>query len=247
MVITSSARNSEQAREVVSARPSSEAGARSFREMTGKVPLWKRTLDITCLLVALPTVLPLMLCIAAFIKIVSPGPVFFRQRRIGFLGQPFDCMKFRSMEVNADTQVHSTHVEDLIKSDRPMTKLDNSGDKRLIKLGWFLRATGLDELPQLINVLKGEMSLVGPRPCTPSEFALFQAWQRERCRTLPGLTGLWQVSGKNKTTFTEMIKLDIYYAQHSSIWLDLKIMLMTFPVLFSQVQETQTANGGKKP
>lgn len=206
---------------------------------SGSVPLWKRGLDLTCLLIALPTVLPLMLMLAAFIKLVSPGPIFFRQKRVGFLGESFDCLKFRTMEVNADTKVHQNYVADLIKSDTPMTKMDNRGDSRLIKMGWLLRATGLDELPQLINVLKGEMSLVGPRPCTPAEFGCFQAWHKERCKALPGLTGLWQVSGKNRTTFTEMIKLDIYYAQHSSLWLDLKIMLRTFPVLFSQVQETQ--------
>ena len=224
--------------ESVSAQSEEKMGART-------VPIWKRALDLTCLLVALPTVLPLMLLIAAFIKIVAPGPVFFRQKRVGFLGQTFDCLKFRTMEVNADTKVHQNYVADLIKSDTPMTKMDNRGDKRLIKLGWLLRSTGLDEMPQLINVLKGEMSLVGPRPCTPAEFECFQSWHKQRCHALPGLTGLWQVSGKNRTTFTEMIKLDIYYAQHSSLWLDLKIMFRTFPVLFSQVQESQAVKTKK--
>lgn len=209
------------------------------------VPLWKRALDISCLLVAFPTVLPLMLMIAGLIKLVSPGPVFFKQERIGFLGRRFMCLKFRTMRVNADTNVHQNYVKGLIKSDAPMVKMDNKGDARLIPLGWLLRASGLDELPQLLNVLKGDMSLVGPRPCTPSEFAEFENWHKQRCQALPGLTGLWQVSGKNKTTFTEMMKLDIYYARNSSIWLDLRIMLRTLPVLFSQLQETQTAKTRK--
>lgn len=218
-----------------------EAPAAISEDIAGaRVPVWKRTLDIMCLLLAMPTILPLMLLIAAVIKIVSPGPVFFKQERIGFLGRPFMCLKFRTMRVNADTKVHQNHLKDLIKCDTPMTKMDSKGDSRLIPLGWLLRSSGLDELPQLINVFRGDMSLVGPRPCTPYEFEQFQPWHKQRLRALPGLTGLWQVSGKNKTTFTEMINLDIYYAQHCSFFFDIRIMLRTFPVLFSQIQETQS-------
>src|SRR5688572_10197230 len=126
------------------------------------VPYWKRVLDIGCLLLALPTLLPLMLLIAALIKIVSPGPVFFRQERIGFMGRRFKILKFRSMRVNAEVNSHQNHLKDLISSNTPMTKMDSKGDPRVIPLGSLLRSSGLDELPQLINVLKGEMSLVGP-------------------------------------------------------------------------------------
>ena len=202
-----------------------------------KVPFAKRLLDLTCLLLALPTLLPLFLVIGAVIKIVSPGPVFFRQERVGFMGRKFWIYKFRTMHVNAETSTHQNHLKDLIGSDRPMEKMDSKGDPRVIKFGSLLRSSGLDELPQLINVLRGEMSLVGPRPCTQYEYEQFQPWHKQRFRALPGLTGLWQVSGKNKTTFNAMINLDIRYANNWSLWMDLKIMLMTFPVLLSQVKE----------
>jgi exopolysaccharide production protein ExoY len=210
-----------------------------------RAPLWKRVQDCLCLLMALPAAFPLMLAIAAAIKIVSPGPVFFRQERIGFKGKAFKCLKFRTMKVNADTGVHQDHLKSLIKSDAPMTKMDKNGDPRLIPFGRILRSSGLDELPQLINVLKGEMSLVGPRPCTRYEYDHFEPWHKERFDALPGLTGLWQVSGKNRTTFTEMIQLDIKYARRSSPWLDFKIMARTFPVLFAQLKETRS-NKNKK-
>jgi len=202
-----------------------------------KAPLLKRALDLFCLLVALPTLLPLMLGIAAFIKIVSPGPVFFTQERIGFMGRRFRIFKFRSMRVNAETTSHQNHLKDLISSNTPMTKMDSKGDPRVIPYGAILRSSGLDELPQLINVVRGEMSLVGPRPSTPYEYEQFQPWHKQRCRAVPGLTGLWQVSGKNKTTFNEMINLDIQYANNWSVWLDIKIMFRTLPVLLGQLKE----------
>ncbi len=202
-----------------------------------KVPVMKRVLDISCLVLALPTLLPLFVAIALLIKIVSPGPVFFMQERIGFMGRRFRVFKFRTMKVNAETSIHQNHLRTLIGSDRPMIKMDAHGDPRVIKFGGLLRSSGLDELPQLINVLRGEMSLVGPRPCTQYEYEQFQPWHKQRFRALPGLTGLWQVSGKNKTSFNAMINLDIRYANNWSLWLDLKIMLLTFPVLLSQVKE----------
>jgi len=119
----------------------------------------------------------------------------------------------------------------------PMTKLDVRSDPRLAPFGALLRATGLDELPQVINVLRGEMSFVGPRPCIPYEYARFQPWQRQRFDAVPGLTGLWQVSGKNRTTFNQMIQLDIEYAQRLSLWLDLKIIFRTLPALWEQCLE----------
>jgi lipopolysaccharide/colanic/teichoic acid biosynthesis glycosyltransferase len=143
------------------------------------------------------------------------------------------------MFVNADTSLHQGHLDELMDSDTPLTKMDAKGDPRIIPFGRLLRASGLDELPQLINVLRGEMSLVGPRPCLPYEYNKYQRWQKERFNTLPGLTGLWQVGGKNKTTFTEMICLDIRYARAKTLWLDLKILLMTFPAVMTQVFESR--------
>jgi lipopolysaccharide/colanic/teichoic acid biosynthesis glycosyltransferase len=174
------------------------------------------------------------------IMVVSPGPILFRQERIGYRGRRFSCLKFRTMLVGADTAVHKSHLHSLMNSRAPMKKLDVAGDPRLIPLGALLRSTGLDELPQIINVLRGDMSLVGPRPCVPYEYEAYRPWQKERIKGLPGLTGLWQVSGKNKTTFEQMIHLDISYLRSKSIWLDLGIMLKTVPALLQQVKELLT-------
>jgi lipopolysaccharide/colanic/teichoic acid biosynthesis glycosyltransferase len=202
------------------------------------VPAWKRGLDITLVLLASPILVPLGLLIGLVIKVVSPGPVLFRQGRVGYLERHFMCLKFRTMVVNADTGVHEGHLERLMKSDRPMVKLD-AKDSRLIRGGRWLRASGLDELPQVINVLRGEMSLVGPRPCLPYEYDKYLPHQRERCATLPGLTGLWQVSGKNRTTFEEMIDMDVYYARHKSLLMDLRIIALTIPSIVMQLWETK--------
>ena len=150
--------------------------------------------------------------------------------------------KFRTMKVNVETESHERHLEQLINDNRPMTKLDAAGDPRIIRGGRLLRAAGLDELPQLLNVLSGEMSLVGPRPCTPSEFQRYQPWQKARVNAPPGLTGYWQVNGKNKTTFTEMINLDIFYAKNMSLWLDLAIIARTMPAIVAQLFETRIKN-----
>jgi len=198
------------------------------------VPAWKRILDVSLTLGALPLLVPVSAVIAVAIKCVSRGPVLFRQERIGFNGKPFVCFKFRTMRVNAPTTGHQAYLETLMKSGQPMTKMDCQGDPRLIPLGPILRSTGLDELPQFINVLRGEMSIVGPRPCLRYEYDSYEAWQKQRFNSLPGLTGLWQVSGKNKTTFEQMIRLDIRYAETKSIGLDLAIMLKTVPVLVLQ-------------
>ena len=164
----------------------------------------------------------MMLIIAIVIKVRSKGPVLFKQERVGLFGKRFIVFKFRTMIPGADTAVHETHVASLIESNRPMTKLDAHGDPRVIPFGRLLRASGLDELPQLINVLRGEMSFVGPRPCLPSEYNRYLPWQRERFRTLPGLTGLWQVSGKNRTTFNEMIDFDIQYIRDAIVMVGLE-------------------------
>jgi lipopolysaccharide/colanic/teichoic acid biosynthesis glycosyltransferase len=206
-----------------------------------RAPRWKSSLDITCILLSLPVWLPLMILLMLVTRIASPGPIFYRQERIGFGGRLFFIWKFRTMKLSAETQAHERHLEKLIRIDCPMTKLDVCGDPRLAPFGRILRASGLDELPQIFNVLCGEMSLVGPRPCTPNEFAHYELWQRERVNGLPGLTGYWQVNGKNKTTFKEMIAMDLFYLKNMSILLDLKIMLKTSAVIAGQLFESRVA------
>lgn len=149
------------------------------------------------------------------------------------------CLKFRTMFVGADTVSHQGHLHQLISSDGPMIKMDAHGDSRIILFGRLLRSSGLDELPQLINVLRGEMSLVGPRPCLSYESDKYLPWQKERFQAMPGLTGLWQVSGKNRTTFVEMMRLDIKYARDRTLWLDVKIILKTIPVLMIQMVDSR--------
>ena len=203
------------------------------------VPTWKRALDITLVLLALPVLLPVMAAIAILIWVVSDGPILFRQERVGLFGSRFMCFKFRTMHVNNDTSVHRGHLTDLMNSDKPMVKMDVTGDPRIIPFGVPLRSSGLDELPQLINVLLGQMSLVGPRPCIVYEYEKYLPWQKKRFDSLPGLTGLWQVSGKNRTTFDEMIELDIRYSREKTLWLDIKIVLKTIPALIVQIQDTR--------
>jgi lipopolysaccharide/colanic/teichoic acid biosynthesis glycosyltransferase len=210
-------------------------------------PSWKVALDITCILLALPIWLPLMIVLMLVTRIASPGRIFYRQERVGLGGRHFSIWKFRTMQVTAETQTHEDYVRELIAVDRPMTKLDAYGDPRVAPLGHFLRASGLDELPQIFNVLSGEMSLVGPRPCTPNEFAHYQPWQRARVNGLPGLTGYWQVNGKNKTTFNEMIMMDLFYLENTSISLDLKIMLKTGAVIVRQLLESQRGHNAIGP
>jgi lipopolysaccharide/colanic/teichoic acid biosynthesis glycosyltransferase len=206
-----------------------------------KAPGWKSALDLACILLSLPIWLPLMILLMLLTRIASPGPVFYRQKRVGLGGRHFFIWKFRTMKLSAETQTHERYFQELMRSDCPMTKLDTHGDPRLAPFGRILRASGLDELPQIFNVLCGEMSLVGPRPCTPNEFAHYEPWQRERVNGLPGLTGYWQVNGKNKTTFNEMMALDRFYLKNLSILLDLKIMLKTCAVIAEQLFESRPA------
>ena len=184
--------------------------------------------------------------VSLWILLVSPGPLLFRQERIGYRGRRFRIIKFRTMHVNAETKSHEGYFEKLMQSDCPMTKLDICGDARLIRGGRILRALGLDELPQIFNVLRGEMSLVGPRPCTPHEFERYQPPQKERVNAPPGLTGYWQVNGKNKTSFSQMISMDIYYGQHMSVLMDLMIILKTVPAIAMQVAESLRRKTGAK-
>ena len=218
-----------------------ESSAETADARAEEIPLWKRFLDVTCILLSMAFWLPLVILVALWVKIVSPGPIFFRQERVGYRGSRFLLFKFRTMKVNVETQSHEKHLEQLIDGNAPMRKLD-SGDPRIIAGGRILRALGLDELPQLFNVLRGEMSLVGPRPCTPYEFRRYKDWQRERVNALPGLTGYWQVNGKNKTTFAEMVQMDIWYTRNLSPLLDLAIMVKTLPAIIVQVIETRALN-----
>lgn len=203
-----------------------------------RMPLLNRALDLLGCVVALPLLAVGVAVMTAVTRCGSPGPVVFRQERVGYRGHRFTIFKFRTMTVNADQTAHQNYFKHLMGTNAPMAKLDASRDPRMIPGGWILRATGLDELPQIINVLRGDMSLVGPRPCMPSEFAEYLPSQQERVNAVPGLTGLWQVSGKNRTTFEEMIRLDIHYARHASLLLNLRIIILTPWALASQVSDT---------
>jgi exopolysaccharide production protein ExoY len=204
------------------------------------IPAWKRTLDLTLILVVCPGLLLLGAAVALLIKLSSSGPVFFCQRRVGYKGKEFTCYKFRcykfrTMKVNAETESHRRHAEELIKSQAPMTKLDARKDPRLIPLGALLRAAGLDELPQIINVLRGDMSLVGQRPCIRYECEQYAPRHWQRFDAAPGLTGLWQVSGKNRTTFEEMVRLDIEYSRRRSLGLDFSPTVFDGTILSSRI------------
>jgi lipopolysaccharide/colanic/teichoic acid biosynthesis glycosyltransferase len=206
-------------------------------ERTG-LPAWKRALDLAAVVLIAPGLLILGAGVALLIKLGSPGPIFFKQPRIGYRGRRFTIFKFRTMHRDADHGLHRAHTTHLIHSSQPMTKLDANRDPRLIPFGGILRATGMDELPQVINILRGDMSLVGPRPCVPYEYEQYDDYQRHRFDAVPGLTGLWQVSGKNRTTFNEMIQLDIAYVEHQSLLLDLRIIFQTIPALVTQAGDT---------
>jgi lipopolysaccharide/colanic/teichoic acid biosynthesis glycosyltransferase len=188
---------------------------------------WKRRIDVGLTLALLPLITPLIALVWLWIRSVSKGSPLFRQRRIGKDGKSFVMYKFRTMKNGCPQHTHVDHVRSLVRSGAPLTKLDSLGDDRLIPGGRFLRAIALDELPQLLNVLRGDMSLVGPRPCLPEEFMFFTQDQKRRFSVPPGITGLWQVGGKNTTTFNDMGELDTYYSGHATLWLDLAILART--------------------
>ena len=221
--------------------PMMHDGGRSIepleRILSPRIPAWKRALDVVGSLAALILLSPVFLSIAAFVKLVSPGPVFYKQKRVGYLGKTFTFWKFRTMHVDNDATGHQNYLSTLIHGDAPMTKLDADRDPRIIRCGRFLRQSCLDELPQLVNVLKGDMSLVGPRPCLPYEAEEYLAWHARRFDSVPGMTGLWQVNGKNKLTFKEMIRFDIQYARTVSFRLDVTILLKTVPAVLKMVGE----------
>ncbi|MEJ2555413.1 MAG: sugar transferase [Anaerolineae bacterium] len=192
----------------------------------GGIPfLIKRGVDVAFSLFVLVFAAPLMALIALSIKLDSPGPVFFRQQRMGKGGQPFTLYKFRSMTLGAEEQKEL--LRDLNQADGPIFKIRE--DPRVTWVGRGLRRFSLDELPQFYNVLRGDMSLIGPRPPLPEEVAQYQSWHMRRLEIAPGITGLWQISGRSELPFDEMALLDIYYVEQWSPALDLKILLRTIP------------------
>jgi lipopolysaccharide/colanic/teichoic acid biosynthesis glycosyltransferase len=196
----------------------------------------KRVMDIAGSSLALVGCLPLFVLIALLIKASSRGPVLFRQQRVGHHGRCFTFLKFRSMQMGNDPSAHKEYVTRLINGVAEQKPTSGNGqgvyklvnDQRITRVGKFLRKSSLDELPQLLNVLRGEMSLVGPRPSIPYEVAAYQTWHRRRVLEVkPGMTGLWQVNGRNRIKFDEMVRLDLQYAKQWSPWLDLKILMHT--------------------
>ena len=202
------------------------------------IPLWKKILDKVGSIGGLLFFSPLFILLAIYIRIVSPGPVFYCQTRIGYKGREFKFWKFRTMHVNTKTDSHKKYLKTLINSNTPMAKLDERNDPRIIPGGRILRKACLDEIPQIFNILKGDMSLVGPRPCIPYEAEEYLRWHKYRFDINPGLTGLWQVSGKNKLTFKQMIRLDIKYSQNMSFLLDIRIILATIPAILWLIFES---------
>jgi exopolysaccharide biosynthesis polyprenyl glycosylphosphotransferase len=197
--------------------------------LRGANALIKRVLDVALGIPLTLLALPLLAIVAVAIKLDSPGPVLFRQTRVGMHGQPFACYKFRSMVLGAEAEVE--RLLDRNEASGPLFKIKD--DPRRTRVGRFLRRTSLDEFPQLINVLRGEMSLVGPRPPLPSEVEQYAPWHKQRLMARPGMTGLWQVSGRSNLTFDEQVLLDIYYIENWSLLLDVKIILRTIPKMLS--------------
>ena len=196
----------------------------------------KRAMDITGSAMLLAALSPVFTMLALAIKLTSKGPVFFRQERVGQYGKPFVLLKFRSMYMDSDAAAHKNYVRQLIAGEAERHPANGNGeglyklagDTRITRVGSLLRRTSMDELPQLINVLRGDMSLVGPRPPIDYEVDEYDAWHLRRLlEAKPGLTGLWQVSGRSRVSFDEMVRLDLRYARICTPWLDLKILLQT--------------------
>jgi lipopolysaccharide/colanic/teichoic acid biosynthesis glycosyltransferase len=201
----------------------------------------KRSIDVVLSLLVLIVGFPFFLAIAILIKITSKGPVFFKQERVGRDGSRFILYKFRTMKEGIDDSVHREFTRNFINGNGIDTSLDRESesvykltdDPRITGVGGFLRKVSLDELPQFINILKGEMTIVGPRPCLPYEFDCFKDWHKLRVKVKPGLTGLWQVSGRSTVPFDEMVKLDLLYIENWTLHMDIKIMLKTLPVMLA--------------
>jgi lipopolysaccharide/colanic/teichoic acid biosynthesis glycosyltransferase len=201
----------------------------------------KRAMDVFGSAAALLFFSPALAAIAVAIKLTSKGPILFRQERLGQYGQTFTFLKFRSMYTNCDAKIHQEYVNQFIAGQVDETAADGTKpvfkiqkDPRITSIGKFIRRTSLDELPQFLNVLRGEMSLVGPRPPIAYEFRAYDLWHRRRVLEIkPGITGLWQVEGRSRTRFDDMVRLDLKYARGWSIWLDVKILIQTPSAVFS--------------
>ncbi len=194
----------------------------------------RRLLDLLVAAIVLLVLAPLLIVIALAVRIDSKGPVLFRQRRVGRGRSEFTIFKFRTMCQDADASRHRKYVQTLIDGSRESERghlYKLSVDDRVTRVGRFLRSWSLDELPQLINVLRGQMALVGPRPVIPYEVDMYPDTYLKRFAVKPGLTGLWQVSGRNERTYDEMVSFDVEYAESSSLWLDLRILAKTVPVV----------------
>jgi lipopolysaccharide/colanic/teichoic acid biosynthesis glycosyltransferase len=192
----------------------------------------KRIVDIIIIILLMPVFAVFLLLIAIAIKLYSPGPLFYRQQRIGKDGKPFMMLKFRSMHVGSSSTSHRQFMQRMIRENIDpkqagikVMKLED--DPRITRPGKLMRKLSLDELPQFINVLRGEMSIVGPRPPLPYEVELYTDWHKRRLDVLPGITGLWQVKAHNQVSFNEMVQLDLDYIQSMSLWLDLKLIVLT--------------------
>lgn len=226
----------EQSRLVAPAFPTRRA---IISEQTYEIA--KRLLDVLVAGTALIIFAPLMLVIAVAIKLDSPGPAIFVQQRVGRHGRIFNFYKFRSMRVDPDNDrahrrfaeayINGESLDELMQGDAPIYKPNNGNN--VTRVGKFLRATSLDELPQLFNVLKGDMSLVGPRPSIYYEVDLYKEWHRRRLEVLPGITGYAQINGRSSLRFDEIVRLDIEYIEKRSFWLDISILLRTIPVVLS--------------
>src|SRR5208282_561729 len=215
------------------ARTEATAGTSQIVASSSGIEGWqfllKRVFDIAGSLVLLIICLPLFLIVAVFIKLTSPGPVFFAQKRVGLNKRHFTILKFRTMVSDAES-IQETLVR-LNEMTGPVFKIKN--DPRITPIGHILRKTSIDELPQLFNVLKGEMSLVGPRAMSVRDYLLFsEDWQRRRFSVLPGITCLWQVRGRNSIPFEQWMILDMQYIDRWSLWLDIKILALTIPAVF---------------
>jgi exopolysaccharide biosynthesis polyprenyl glycosylphosphotransferase len=189
----------------------------------------KRAMDVLLVGAGLLVLAPLFAVVALAIKLDSPGPVFFAQERVGKHGRRFRMLKFRSMKQGADQQLDTLRAKN--EAIGPLFKIRQ--DPRITRVGRVLRRLSLDELPQLVNVLRGQMSLVGPRPPLPSEVDEYEDWQLGRLRAVPGLTGLWQVSGRSEVPFHDMVRLDLHYIRNWSLGLDLEILIRTIPAVLS--------------
>jgi lipopolysaccharide/colanic/teichoic acid biosynthesis glycosyltransferase len=204
-------------------------------------PLWlprrapfKRIVDVVLGGILLTLALPILACLVVIIRLDSPGPALYGQRRIGHLGRPFTLWKLRSMYHHSSQTYHLQAAQDWFKEQRSGERYKTESDPRITRIGKYLRRSSLDELPQLFNVLRGDMSLVGPRPLMPYDRPSYKSWYFEREVMRPGITGLWQVSGRAELDFDELVRLDFLYLERWSIMLDLSILLKTIPAVLSR-------------